>query len=201
MPSLYGGGGRADIESAWPCPPHEVRRFRVNCKASYVALYVRNFIRAPTASHDSDMLSNIVLSVDHTPDDKDLTAKTTPQTKAFMKTTIDEMPASSGTSANMQFNKKKNTTKETKTINPSDSANKDLQKVDVVDDAISDSSGTTLVLGEAPKKKTRPANWGSGGTFMGRRPPKHPEKRAIFEQKRADWKAQQAEKKVRKDGD
>jgi hypothetical protein len=114
------------------------------------------------------MLSNIVLSVDHTPDDKDLTAKTTPQTKAFMKTTIDEMPTSSGTSANMQCNKKKNTTKETKTINPSDSANKDLQKVDVVDDAISDSSGTTLVLGEAPKKKTRPANWGSGGTFMGR---------------------------------
>jgi hypothetical protein len=118
-----------------------------------------------------------------------------------MKTTIDEMPASSGTSTNMQCNKKKNTTKETKTINPSDSANKDLQKVDVVDDAISDSSGTTLVLGEAPKKKTRPANWGSGGTFMGRRPPKDPEKRAIFEQKRADWKAQQAEKKVRKDGD
>jgi hypothetical protein len=84
---------------------------------------------------------------------------------------------------------------------PSDGANKDLQKVDVVDDAISDSSGTTLVLGEAPKKKTRPANWGSGGTFMGRRPPKDPEKRAIFEQKRADWKAQQEKKKVRKDDD
>lgn len=162
----------------------------MNCKASYVALYVHNFTRASTASHDSDMLSNIAMT---TPDVQELAAKKTPQTKAFMKTAIDELTA--------QCNKKKNKKRETKPINSSDIADKDVQKVDVVDGAISDSSGTTLVLGEAPKKKTRPANWGSGGTFMGRRPPKDPEKRAIFEQKRADWKAQQEKKKVQKDDD
>ena len=200
MPSSYGGGGRADAESAWPCPPHEVRRFRVNCKATYVAMYVHNFIQSSTAA-------------DQTPDDQELMHNTVAETTAHKNATrkkmkvniaaesaIDEKTAdktadaaqSGRTLAQMQCKRNKKS---------SDGADKDVQKVDVVDGPNSDSSGTTLVLGEAPKKKTRPANWGSGGTFMGRRPPKDPEKRALFEQKRADWKAQQEKKKAQKDDD
>ena len=172
----------------------------MNCKATYVAMYVHNFIQSSTAA-------------DQTPDDQELMHNTVAETTAHKNATrkkvkvnivaesasdektadkTADMAQSAHTLAKTQCEKKKKS---------SDGADKDVQKVDVVDGPNSDSSGTTLVLGEAPKKKTRPANWGSGGTFMGRRPPKDPEKRALFEQKRADWKAQQEKKKAQKDDD
>ena len=204
MPSSYGGGGRADAESAWPCPPHEVRRFRVNCKATYVAMYVHNFIQSSTAA-------------DQTPDDQELMHNTVAETTTHKKTTMNKIKvniaaesASDDKTADTTADKTADVAQSAHTLakmqckrnkKSSDGADKDVQKVEVVDGPNSDSSGTTLVLGEAPKKKTRPANWGSGGTFMGRRPPKDPEKRALFEQKRADWKAQQEKKKAQKDDD
>ena len=180
MPHPFGGGGRADAESAWPCPPRKVPRFRLNGKVTYVALYVRNFTRTSTASRDSG-------------DAHELDVEEMPKEETTMddgESAIDKKTPLSGTLAKMQSQKKKTS---------SDRATKDVQKGDVAE---SDSSGTTLLLGEALKKKTRPANWGSCGTFMGRRPPKDPEKRAIFEQNRADWKAnQETKKKAQKDDD
>jgi hypothetical protein len=153
----------------------------VERQGAYVALYVRNFTGTSTASRDSG-------------DTQELDVEEMPKegtTIDDVESDIDEKTPLSGTLAKMQSQKKKTS---------SDRATKDVQKGDVAE---SDSSGTTLLLllGEAPKNKTRPANWGSCGTFMGRRPPKDPEKRAIFEQKRADWKANQEKKKAQKDDD